>query len=939
MSLLNLKSVFQDQLESNVESFKSNQPIDKTDTRLNYNDISTNKQTFTTVVDLTQRGGKDNPMLDALLRGRVYEPIRFSQDFQNNNLFVKPEIPPFEVSLFREQTFDPRASFPKEGTLYFNTNKSFSPVMNPTDFSTAAGIDDLPYTPITSLGGQFKDNLSWENLYEANHSPKDNPTYKGKPIISYGPNVNRDKLNIRNPEDGVFGFSNALRTSSISAIGKLIGEIPIIGYIPIVSNIQDAVSNFLQDTGKEPYIVSKIPRIGDSGFNGRRTNSNFLDRGLPIQRSITDVFRIGKFLTSPAGVSFFAKQNALGLQGQKYKSSYNLFSTLIATGGRAGGGPAVLIDRTTPDILNIFNQTEYPNFDPNAEPGTLEISSGTDVLRAVGQIGGGIISGGGIGGLSIQDFGQGSPMAVQYLIDKEFGGNPAVRGLDFNLSDTDKPRFGPLRSQTISLNTIVPELSDSAIAFSNDLKSKAGEKLAEIGEKVAETAKKYATGLRARFKAKETPSFKLEEDGTLTPKLDLPGVGDGFNPLAGLKINNSYADASMRHYRGPESGLMTREQKLNANIRFEMSGNSTSANPTTDIYQLLGLSQKKILDPTASTAASNIANKAVSSMADAPGAIAGAAGGTLAGTKAGFKASVAAGINTVKDGVGSLAGQTVGKLTDRFKRTTDEEYPDFDPNVDGESPLQKESTIENKVQNYIDSTTGLYKLHDTFVDALGKGDVGGTSTYPDNNTGDLFTNLPFYDNINNLTLKDSYGEYGVEKIESGGSGMPFYFKDMRTNAYIFFRAYIEGLTENISPAYAVHNYIGRSEPVYTYERGEREISMTLKLFAQTGGELKSIYQKMDRLTSLCYPQYELDEYGNRMKPPFTRFRYGELFGKMNKELMGYIKSISYSYEQSSPYEVLPGQRVPKHIVATIGYQVIHDKTPSIDTKFYGINNY
>ena len=174
-------------------------------------------------------------------------------------------------------------------------------------------------------------------------------------------------------------------------------------------------------------------------------------------------------------------------------------------------------------------------------------------------------------------------------------------------------------------------------------------------------------------------------------------------------------------------------------------------------------------------------------------------------------------------------------------------------------------------------------------------------------------------------------------VESIENGMPFYFKDMRDNTYVFFRAYIEGLTENISPNYNPTNYIGRSEPVYTYERAEREISMTLKLVAQTPDELEMIYKKMDRLTSLCYPEYVEDTYGNRMKPPLTKLRYGELFGKQNKELMGYIKSISYSIDQSSTYETAVGKRVPRHVSATIGYQVIHDRAPRLGTTFYGIN--
>ena len=76
-----------------------------------------------------------------------------------------------------------------------------------------------------------------------------------------------------------------------------------------------------------------------------------------------------------------------------------------------------------------------------------------------------------------------------------------------------------------------------------------------------------------------------------------------------------------------------------------------------------------------------------------------------------------------------------------------------------------------------------------------------------------------------------------------------------------------------------------------------------------------------------------------MKAPLTQFRYGELFGNDKKELLGYIKSLSYSIENTSPYETEVGKRVPQHIIATIGYQVIHDKSPRLsdDFKFYGIN--
>ena len=116
--------------------------------------------------------------------------------------------------------------------------------------------------------------------------------------------------------------------------------------------------------------------------------------------------------------------------------------------------------------------------------------------------------------------------------------------------------------------------------------------------------------------------------------------------------------------------------------------------------------------------------------------------------------------------------------------------------------------------------------------------------------------------------------------------------------------------------------------------------MTLKLFAQTKNELQMIYKKMNKLTSLCYPEYYEDEgvnYGNRMKPPLTKLRIGELFGKGNNELMGFLKSINYTFDQSAPWETEAGKRVPKFINVTISYQVIHSSVPNLETKFYGIN--
>jgi len=192
-----------------------------------------------------------------------------------------------------------------------------------------------------------------------------------------------------------------------------------------------------------------------------------------------------------------------------------------------------------------------------------------------------------------------------------------------------------------------------------------------------------------------------------------------------------------------------------------------------------------------------------------------------------------------------------------------------------------------------------------------------------------------------------------EAADSEDYGMPFYIKDLRDGNYIVFRAYIDGIDETITPGWESENYIGRSEPVYTYGPTERAISMNLKLFAQTKDELDAIYQKLNRVTSLCYPEYQKDvRLGDktRMKPPIIQFRLGELFGSGTRDMTGFITSLTYTYEDDSPWETEQGRRVPKYVTAALGFQVIHEEVPSLDFsrhqdheqasdfRFYGIND-
>ena len=55
------------------------------------------------------------------------------------------------------------------------------------------------------------------------------------------------------------------------------------------------------------------------------------------------------------------------------------------------------------------------------------------------------------------------------------------------------------------------------------------------------------------------------------------------------------------------------------------------------------------------------------------------------------------------------------------------------------------------------------------------------------------------------------------------------FKDLRDDTFIYFRGFVTGITENVTPTFNPISYVGRSEDVYIYQKGERDLSFNLKI--------------------------------------------------------------------------------------------------------------
>ena len=173
-------------------------------------------------------------------------------------------------------------------------------------------------------------------------------------------------------------------------------------------------------------------------------------------------------------------------------------------------------------------------------------------------------------------------------------------------------------------------------------------------------------------------------------------------------------------------------------------------------------------------------------------------------------------------------------------------------------------------------------------------------------------------------------------------------KDLRTNgSFVYFRGFVTGITENVSPSFTPVNYIGRSEPVYMYERAERDISFNIRVYPNNETEFETMYEKIEYLTSLAYPNYqgEFDKVGIgaaavlvenksvlRMQPPFTEL-YMAHIGTSQKGQFGFIKSISYTVPGEGDWDAYSAR--PRLFDIAISYQILNKKPPQMGDQFYG----
>ena len=85
--------------------------------------------------------------------------------------------------------------------------------------------------------------------------------------------------------------------------------------------------------------------------------------------------------------------------------------------------------------------------------------------------------------------------------------------------------------------------------------------------------------------------------------------------------------------------------------------------------------------------------------------------------------------------------------------------------------------------------------------------------------------------------------------------VPFYFHDLRTNEILSFHAFLDQLSDTITPNYNAVNGYGRLDPVQIYGGTTRNLQVGFTVYATNREDFDEMWFKINKFVTLLYPQW------------------------------------------------------------------------------------
>ena len=202
-----------------------------------------------------------------------------------------------------------------------------------------------------------------------------------------------------------------------------------------------------------------------------------------------------------------------------------------------------------------------------------------------------------------------------------------------------------------------------------------------------------------------------------------------------------------------------------------------------------------------------------------------------------------------------------------------------------------------------------------------------------NEDGEKINRIDWINRLEPIVGKDADPEQ-----ETFGEGqhkdfIPFKFYDVENEGLIVFRAFLEGISDNLSPEWSQQDYAGRPEQGHIYGGYSNTISFSFQVAPFSKEEFKAQWKKINYLKGLTTPSgYSFSAgAGTYMTPPFMRMTIGDMFN----DVYGYMNSLTISVNDDMDWEIDQDVgRLPRGIEVDVDWQVIEKRAPLALQKFY-----
>jgi len=184
--------------------------------------------------------------------------------------------------------------------------------------------------------------------------------------------------------------------------------------------------------------------------------------------------------------------------------------------------------------------------------------------------------------------------------------------------------------------------------------------------------------------------------------------------------------------------------------------------------------------------------------------------------------------------------------------------------------------------------------------------------------------------------------------------VPFYFHDIRTNEIVSFHAFLNNISDGYSAGYDSIEAFGRSEAIKHYRSTQRKIGLSFMIVSTGPSSFDEMYKKINKLTTLMYPQYtrgkQITDGNTTFTQPFSqlpgaspliRLRIGDLISsnfanESLRRLFGAqdtlkVKGTSINSPTRYKKDILADRRSVFRLKAGISKSNIQHVTPDVDS--------